>query len=277
AIILWDVVNGVGTLVDSRLAAPDTFLYLGRTCPVHVCPPGGLALCGCKAASAPQSARRTGGTVQDLGGTTTRRRRFSGAGVAAALLLILVAAPATAKSDADDKAARRVEAMATFLAKAPRLSVTADSSYDVVQDSGQKIEFGEVRAITLRRPDRARIEATRRDGVRRGLIFDGKQIVAFDLDQKVYATVAKAGTTDAAFDYFKHDLDMPLPPWVLFPPSSPEKISDRRGGALLVGGDPITGAPPPHFPPRGPPAALRFWTPPNGVPLPQRLVITYRL
>jgi hypothetical protein len=44
--------------------------------------------------------------------------------------------------------------MASFLAKAPRLSVTADCSYDVVQDSGQKIEFGEVRAITLRRPDR---------------------------------------------------------------------------------------------------------------------------
>jgi outer membrane lipoprotein-sorting protein len=98
------------------------------------------------------------------------------------------------------------EAMASFLAKVPRLSVTADCAYDVVQDSGQKIEFGEVRAITLRRPDRARIETTRRDGTHRGLVFDGKQLAAFDVDEKVYATVPKTGTIDTAFDYFKNDL-----------------------------------------------------------------------
>ena len=119
----------------------------------------------------------TGVTVQDLRGTTTRQRRCSDAGVAAALLLILVTAPANARSEADEGASKRVEAMANFLAKAPRLSVTADCSFDVVQNSGQKIEFGEVRAITLRRPDRVRIETTRRDGLRRGLVFDGKKLV----------------------------------------------------------------------------------------------------
>ena len=215
--------------------------------------------------------------MQDLGGTTTRRRQCSGAGVAAALLLILVAAPVKAKSDADDKAAKRVEAMANFLAKAPRLSVTADCSYDVVQDSGQKIEFGEVRAITLRRPDRARIEATRRDGVRRGLIFDGKQIVAFDLDQKVYATVAKAGTTDAAFDYFKHDLDMRLPLSELFSTNLPQKISDMLGSARLVGEETINGVATDHIALRGDTADLQLWIARTGDPLPQRLVITYRL
>jgi hypothetical protein len=208
---------------------------------------------------------------------TTRWRKCSGAGIASALLLILVAAPVSAKSEADERAAKRVEAMANFLAKAPRLSVTADCSYDVVQDSGQKIEFGEVRAITLRRPDRARIEATRRDGVRRGLIFDGKQIVAFDLDQKVYATVAKAGTTDAAFDYFKHDLDMRLPLSELFSTTLPEKISDMLGSARLVGEETINGVATDHIALRGDTADLQFWIARNGDPLPQRLVITYRL
>src|SRR6516165_10388430 len=117
--------------------------------------------------------------MQDAPGTTTPRRWWPHAGIAAALLLLLVAAPVNAKSEADEGAAKRVEAMANFLAKAPRLSVTADCSFDVVQDSRQKIEFGEARAITLRRPDRARIDTTRRDGLRRGLIFDGKQITAF--------------------------------------------------------------------------------------------------
>jgi len=141
--------------------------------------------------------------MQDVPRTTTPRRWWPHAGIAVALLLLLVAAPVNARSEADERAAKRVEAIANFLAKAPRLSVTADCSYDVVQDSGQKIEFGELRVITLRRPDRAHIDTTRRDGGRRGLIFDGKQIAAFDLDQKVYATIQKPGTTDAAFDYIK--------------------------------------------------------------------------
>ena len=37
-------------------------------------------------------------------------------------------------------AATRIEAMANLLAKAPRLGVSVDCTYDVVQDSGQKIE-----------------------------------------------------------------------------------------------------------------------------------------
>src|SRR5262249_41418965 len=94
---------------------------------------------------------------------TTSSRWCRVAGVAGGFVLILVAAPVHAKSEADERAAKRVEAMASFLAKAPRLSVTADTSYDVVQTSGQKIEFGELRTITLRRPDRARIDTVRRD------------------------------------------------------------------------------------------------------------------
>jgi hypothetical protein len=215
--------------------------------------------------------------VQDLRGTTTRQRRCSGAGVAAALLLILVTAPANARSEADEGAAKRVEAMANFLAKAPRLSVTVDCSFDVVQASGQKIEFGELRAITLRRPDRVRIETTRRDGVRRGLIFDGKQITAFDLDQKVYATTPKPGTTDAAFDFIKDDLDMRLPLSELFSSNFPQKVSDMLGSARLVGEDTLNGVATDHVALRGDTADLQLWIARTGDPLPQRLVITYGL
>src|SRR5262249_39263497 len=123
------------------------------------CPPGGLALSGSRTAPHPLSARRTGGTVQNARGMTSSRRWRSGAGVAL-VLIVVVTVPAHARSEADERAAKRVEAMASFLAKAPRLSVTVDSSYDVVQDSGEKIEFGEIRTLALRRPDRVRIDTT---------------------------------------------------------------------------------------------------------------------
>src|SRR5262249_15359579 len=128
-----------------------------------------------------------------------------------------------------------------------------------------------------RRPDRALIEATRRDGVRRGVIFDGKQLAAFDLDKKVYATVAKTGTTDNAFDYFKNDLDMRLPLSELFSTNLPQKISDMLASARLVGEETVNGVAPAQVALRGDTADLQLWIAREGDPLPQRLVITYRL
>ena len=112
----------------------------------------------------------------------------------------------------ENRAGARLEAMANSLAKTQRLSVTIDCTYDVLQESGEKIEFGERRVVVLRRPDRARIDVTRRDGSRRGgLRFDGTQLAVFDLDQKVYATVSEPGTVDGAFDHFVDELNMRLP------------------------------------------------------------------
>jgi len=198
-------------------------------------------------------------------------RRTILAGVLAGVVL-----PPVARGD-ENRAAARIEAMVNFLAKAPRLGVIADCSYDVLQDSGQKIEFGERRELTLRRPDRARIDVTRRDGARRGLLFDGQQLTAFDLDEKVYATIPKPGTVDAAFAYFAGDLAMRLPLRELFASDLPQELKDALGAARLVGEEKVDGIATDHVAFRGDTADVQLWIPRDGDPLPQRIVITYRL
>ena len=69
--------------------------------------------------------------------------------VAAVLGAVIVP---SAVSGEENRAAARLEAMGGFLAKAQRLSVTIDCAYDVVQDSGEKIEFGERRSQRLTDP-----------------------------------------------------------------------------------------------------------------------------
>jgi hypothetical protein len=177
----------------------------------------------------------------------------------------------------ENRAADRVEAMARFLAKAKRLTVTIDCLYDAMQDSGEKIEFGERRMVALRRPDRARIDVTRRDGGRRGLIFDGTQLAVFDLDEKVYATVSKPGTVDAAFDYFVNDLKMRLPLRELLDADLPDRLEDVVDSARLVAEEQLGGVATDHVALRGDTADLQFWIPRDGDPLPKRLVISYRL
>jgi hypothetical protein len=177
----------------------------------------------------------------------------------------------------DDRAAARLEAMANFLARAERLSVTIESVYDVVQDSGQKVQFGERRVVTLRRPDRARVDVTRRDGARRGVLFDGNQLAVFDLDQKVYATVSKPGTVDAAFDYFVDGLDMRLPLRELLKTDLPGQLKGVLGSARLVGEEQLDGVATDHVAFRGDRADVQLWIRRDGDPLPKRVVLTYRL
>src|SRR5512137_1639432 len=57
-----------------------------------------------------------------------------------------------------------VDRMAEFLSQAKGFSVTAYMGFDAVQESGQKIEFGETRKIVLDRPDRLRVDAVKRSG-----------------------------------------------------------------------------------------------------------------
>jgi hypothetical protein len=83
--------------------------------------------------------------------------------------------------------------MSNFLAAAGRFSVTIHDGYDVVQKSGQKIEFGELRSVTVSRPDRLRIEVERSDGQKGSVFFDGKDITVYTADNNIYATAPGKG------------------------------------------------------------------------------------
>jgi hypothetical protein len=198
-------------------------------------------------------------------------------------LLMAGLRPAVAGSEAKaagggaQAAAARIEAMAHLLAKAPRLGVTVDCIYDVVQDSGEKIEFGERRALTLRRPDRARFDITGRDGSQRTIFFDGTQLTTFDRAAKVYATVPSPGTVDAALAYYTRALKMRLPLRELFAADLPQRLQAALGSARWVGEETVAAVATDHVAFRDDTVDVQLWIALDGAPLPQRIVITYRL
>jgi len=192
-----------------------------------------------------------------------------------AWILTALVLPAAALGE-ENRAAARVEAMANFLAKAKSLRVTVDCAYDVVQDSGQKIEFGERREMVIRRPDRARIDVTRRDGARRTVFLDGTQLTAADLDRKVHATVPQQGTVDTALAHFTRDLNMRLPLRELFAADLPQQLRSLVETSRLVAEETVGGVATDHIAFRGDRADVQLWIPRAGDPAPQRIVITYR-
>jgi hypothetical protein len=200
---------------------------------------------------------------------------------ATGLALFLAGAPADAQQSGataapiEEKAMSALTRMAEFLSKAQRFGTTVEVGFDVVQDSGQKIEFGETRKITVRRPDRARIDVTKRDGTVSGFVFDGKQIAVFNVQDNVYATVAKPGILDEAVDYFISDLDMRLPLAELFASNLPKLLRERVRAADYVEQATIAGVPCDHLALRGERADLQLWIAKGDQPLPRRVVITY--
>jgi hypothetical protein len=183
--------------------------------------------------------------------------------------------PSTAASERDAQAMATLQRMADFLSQAQRFSVTAEIGFDVVQESGEKLEFGETRQIVIQRPDQARIDITNRDGATSGFRFDGQEIALFNTREHVYATAAKPGTLDEAITYFINDLDMRFPLAEFFSTQLVETLPAKVRTAYNVGQERIMGVPCEHLAFRGDQADLQLWVAQGDHPLPCRLVITY--
>jgi hypothetical protein len=178
--------------------------------------------------------------------------------------------------EAEAQAMAVLNRMTEFLSTANRFSVTVDSGFDAMQESGKKIEFGETREIVLRRPDRFRVDEVKRNGSTRQLFFDGENISVFHAKGKVYASVVNPGSIDDALDYFVHDLGMRLPLSELLSSQVATHLRAKIRSAVYVESSSIAGIPCDHVVFSGDEVDMQLWVARGEKPLPQRVVITYR-
>jgi hypothetical protein len=190
------------------------------------------------------------------------------------------AATATAKVAAETPSQAEARAilmkMANFLASTQTFSVSMRGGYDAVQASGQKIEFGESRTITVSRPNRLRVEGERSDGTKTLVVLTGKEIVLVDLTSKVYATTPQPGPIDDSIVYFVRDLGMRLPLAALFLSRLPSDLQDRVRSVDYVEKTSIFGVASHHIAAGGDTVDYQLWIADGDKPLPQRIVLTYK-
>lgn len=189
----------------------------------------------------------------------------------AAAIPAVSSAPATARD-----AKTILMNMAEFLAKTPRFSVNLTDSYEVLQESGQKIEFGENRMITVSRPNGLRVEVEHSDGDKHIVLYDGKQITTFSPTQNVYAQVDKPGGIDEAIKYFLKDLHMRLPLAALLLSQFPSELENRTQSLDYVDQIIIQGTPVHHLAGRTETVDYQVWIPESAQPLPLLIVLTYK-
>ncbi|MCW2241225.1 DUF2092 domain-containing protein [Azospirillum canadense] len=166
--------------------------------------------------------------------------------------------------------------MADTLAQAKGFRVTIRSNYDVVQDTGEKIEFGERRTVTLNRPDALRVESQQSDGTQRQVTFDGKALTVFDPGQKVYGQLDRPGSVDDAVRYLVQELQIRLPLALLLVTTLPAELDQRIQALDYVERDTLTPVPTDHVAGQTEDVDFQVWVAADGTPLPQRITITYK-
>ena len=195
---------------------------------------------------------------------------------------ILAGTPASAQetgsADAgksEEQAMSVMKRMTVYLIQANHFSITIETGFDAVQEFGQKIEFGETRTYTLSRPDRLRVDATKRDGSKCQFVFDGKELALYFAKENVYVTEARPGTLDQAIEHFTNDLDMRLPLAELLSSKLATALPELVREAAYVEKSFVAGIPCDHVAFRGDNADLQLWVSQGATPLPQRIVITF--
>jgi hypothetical protein len=183
---------------------------------------------------------------------------------------------AAAVTESQAQASAILMRMADFLGGTQRFSVSVRGGYDAVQKSGQKIEFNEMRKVTLSRPDRLRVEGERSDGAKTLTVFNGKEIVLIDAARNVYATAPQPGGVDGTIVHFVKDLGMRLPLAVLLVSQLPAELKDRVRSVDYVERTNIHGSPSHHLAARTDAVDFQVWVADGDKPLPQRVVITYK-
>jgi len=166
--------------------------------------------------------------------------------------------------------------MSEYLAKTEHFSVTIREGYDAVQQSGQKIEFGALRKVTVSRPDRLRIEVERSDGEKSLVIFDGKDLTVYTAKDNVYATVSKQGTLDQVIKYAVDDLKIRVPLATMLLSTFPSELDKLGVSADYVETTTIVDVPCDHLAVRTAGGVdFQVWVAQASEPLPRRIVITY--
>jgi hypothetical protein len=177
-----------------------------------------------------------------------------------------------------------MKVMAEYLAGLMSFSCTLSSRYESVQSNGQKVEFSEIRQISLARPDRLRIDEVldedEDDDSRTPLtdltLFDGKQITMLSAGFNVYAQAPQPPSVEDAMVYFVRDLRMRAPLALLLSTHVDTEIPDLAKDVDYVERTKINGQRAHHLAGRAESVDYEFWIADSKKPVPLRVAITYK-
>ena len=178
------------------------------------------------------------------------------------------------ESTVDPRATQIVQRMAERIVAAESIRLGGEVAWDAAQSDGQPIEFGATREVVLKRPDHLRVDVDLREGGKRRLLYDGKQIVLEDLGHNVYAIDPRTGPVDDMVAFVSGRLGIPVALSEFLSPDLPKLLGQHLLSASYVGESTIDGVRCDHLALRNDVGGMQLWIAQDDL-LPRRITITY--
>ncbi|MGR8918050.1 MAG: DUF2092 domain-containing protein [Gammaproteobacteria bacterium] len=190
-------------------------------------------------------------------------------------LSIVVLTAEAAETVTDEEALAALERMAAVVSGAQSFSVSMRMQFDVVQDNGQKIQFGELRKVKLARPQLLRVDARQSDGDALMFLSDGAQITLYHGGENAYSIVRQAGEVDANVRFAVRGMGVRFPLARMLLTTFAAELERLTTAVDYVEKNVLDDVPTHHFAGQTADLDYQFWIAAEGDPLPRRVVLTY--
>ncbi len=197
------------------------------------------------------------------------------------LMLISFSLCSPVHSGAESERQLNTEAMAameeaiTFLEGMGRFEIKGTAIFDVVQESGQRLQFEKKMRLVQQRPDKLYAEQLRDDGEIRKLWYDGNQVSILNVGKNAYTQFRTPATIDGMLDMLEDLLKEPYPLADLLY-SDLSFLLDLPNDAVYVGSSSVTGVSCKHLAFRNDNVDWQLWVEQSATPFIRKVVITYR-
>lgn len=173
----------------------------------------------------------------------------------------------------DEQVINRLVTMGQYLRTLKEFAVHADISDEIVQDNGQKLQFGGTADYIVRTPDLIRLDlnyVTRH----RIYTYDGKALIQYSPQLGYYTTMAVSGTIGDMIMKIKEKYDLEMPLADLFLWGTDRADTGNIIEAAFIGLEQVDGHESEHFAFRQDGVDWQIWIKPGDQALPEKLVIT---
>ena len=179
------------------------------------------------------------------------------------------------EADIDEEALAILKKATDYLTGLKQFTIKAVKETDVVQESGQKLQFVTAIEVAIRRPNLFFGSWMRDDGTIRQLWYNGKTVTIYEDTENVFGQIQAPDTIDRMLDYMETVLKSPQPLAEIFDNDLSHLATLPLSGSY-VGVSYLDGIACDHLAFRGEAIDWQFWIDRGEKPFIKKIVLTYK-
>ena len=181
-----------------------------------------------------------------------------------------IALPAFAQ---DPEADKILKSMSSYLGGLPALNASADVDIEVIDLSGQKLQFSSLVAISAKRP--AKLHVSRKGAIADiEIILNDKTLTLYGKGLKIYKQIESPGSIDGALDILRDEIGLHAPGADLFYADPYVGLASGVMNSTYLGTDYVNGVECHNLAFREAKTDWQLWVMVGDKPLPMKYVIT---